>query len=131
MLLRRLHPLLLKTALLLLCLLHEVAFAHTALVSSQPADGAQVAAPSVLVLEFSGPVSLLKLAVTSQAGAVDVGFKPRAEAAARHEVVLPALSAGHYEVDWTIVGADGHSISKRFSFTVAAAGGEAALHGAE
>jgi methionine-rich copper-binding protein CopC len=94
------------------------AFAHTALTSSLPADGQTVSAPTVLKLEFSGAVSLLVLSVTGANGAVDIDFTPGAASAAQHEVALPMLATGAYLVKWTIIGADGHKVSKSFSFSV-------------
>jgi hypothetical protein len=31
---------------------------------------------------------------------------------------MPALVAGSYRVDWTILGEDGHSVSENFTFNV-------------
>jgi methionine-rich copper-binding protein CopC len=106
------------TALLAMLTLQFPAFAHTALSASQPADGETVSAPAALTLDFAAPVSLLVLSVTGNTGEVDIGFAPRAEASPQHKIALPTLAAGRYTVDWTIVGADGHKISKSFSFTV-------------
>lgn len=105
----------LLTALLFL---QNAAFAHNALTGSVPGDGQTVSAPPAVRLEFNGAVSLLRLSLIGADGEVDIGFAPRADAAALHEVALPALAEGRYVVDWTVLGADGHRISKSFSFTV-------------
>ena len=111
---------LVQSLLLALCFAHGAAFAHTSLVSSVPAADASVSTPAALTLTFGGQVSLLRLTVVGPAGEVDIGFTARTEPLAQHEVKLPPLPAGRYVVDWTIVGEDGHSISKSFSFTVTA-----------
>jgi methionine-rich copper-binding protein CopC len=116
-------------ALLAALLLHSPAFAHTALSNSVPADGQTLNAAPVLHLEFNGTVSLLRLEVRGKDGEVDIGFTPGASTAAVHEVTLPALPDGRYVVDWTIIGADGHRISKSFSFTLDAAAAAAGSGG--
>lgn len=115
-------------SLLVGLLLQSQAFAHTALTRSGPADGQTLGAPSTLQLEFNGPASLLALSVIGNDGEVDIGFTPSADPSTTHELALPALPDGRYVVDWTIIGADGHRISKSFSFTVdaAAAAGDSA-----
>lgn len=110
------------------------AAAHGALVASEPADGAVLAAsPSEVVLTFSQQVALAPNAVevTDEAGGrIDV-------AAAHHphdqrEVVvapLPMLDGGGYRVAWRVTSDDGDPISGTFSFVVAAspaAGADAA-----
>lgn len=109
---------LLMALLFLQLFLQNPAFAHNALTGSVPGDGETLSAAPVLRLEFNGAVSLLRLSVTGAGGEVDIGFTPRADAAALHEVALPALAEGRYVVDWTVLGADGHRISQTFSFTV-------------
>jgi methionine-rich copper-binding protein CopC len=118
MTIRSLRSTLMTIVCMALLTLQLPAFAHTALTSSLPADEQTVSAPAVLKLDFSGAVSLLVLSVTGKDGAVDIAFTPSAEAAAQHEVALPTLAPGRYVVDWTILGADGHKVSKSFSFTV-------------
>ena len=118
---RSLRSTFLLSLLMGLLLLQNQAFAHSALTASVPVDGQTLSAPAMLQLEFNGEVSLLALSIVGKDGEVDIGFTPSADPAATHELALPALTDGRYVVDWTIIGADGHRISKSFSFTVDAA----------
>lgn len=102
----------------LMLTMHSSAFAHSALSVSSPENGQTVSAPSVMMLGFNGDVRLVKLTVTNDAGPVDIGFTPQAEAKAMFHVSMPALVAGAYRVEWTILGADGHSVSENFRFTI-------------
>jgi methionine-rich copper-binding protein CopC len=126
----------LRSALSLLPLLaallftHNTALAHSALASSLPGDGQTVAAPAALLLDFNGPVSLLKLSVSGSDGEVATGFSAKAEAAAQFEIALPSLADGLYSVDWSILGADGHTVSKSFNFVVDATAAAASSSGA-
>jgi len=121
---------LLLTLLAALLSMQNSAFAHSALAGSLPGDGQTVAAPPALLLHFDGPVSLLKLTVVGTAGEVATGFKAMAEAAPQFEIALPALADGFYTVDWSILGADGHTVSKNFSFVVDATAAAASMSGA-
>lgn len=97
---------------------HSAAFAHSALQQSVPANGQSVSSPSVMMLSFDGAVRLVRLSVTGSNGAVDMGFVPQAAANSTFHLPMPHLMAGTYQVNWTILGADGHSVSEDFSFTV-------------
>jgi copper resistance protein C len=97
------------------------AHAHTHLKSAVPAKDSTVAeAPSNIVLTFSGPARLTALTVTRQDGSDEKKISPLpAEPAATLTVPAPKLTAGQYLVNWRVVGADGHAMSGKFSFTVA------------
>ena len=101
------------------------ASAHNTLLSSDPAAGATVpAAPTQIVWEFQNPVPLDTMTVTL----VDPsGVRSELDgsvhgAAGETQVVtpLPALQPGVMSVRWRLVGADGHPITGRVEFTVAA-----------
>jgi len=97
--------------------------AHTHLKEAVPANGSTVTqAPSNLVLTFSGPVRLTALSIAKPDGSDEKKIAPLPEASsASITVPAPKLVAGQYLVNWRIVGADGHVMSGKFSFTVAAA----------
>ena len=102
--------------------------AHTALKASVPASGAVINhSPEELRLEFNGPVQLMKLEVLHMGEhAMELGFKPIAEARTEFVMAVPALSPASYTVNWAVIGEDGHTVSESFSFTVDPA---AAVHG--
>lgn len=102
----------------LMLVVHTSAFAHSALSVSSPENGQTVSAPSVLMLGFNGDVRLVRLTMATDDGPVEIGFTPQAEAMGMFHVPMPALAAGTYRVEWTILGADGHSVSENFRFTV-------------
>ncbi len=101
--------------------------AHTALVSSDPADGARLdAAPNQVVLTFSEELKEPVEAVV----AVD-GDQQEWSAAVdgAHLVITPARTPaeGAYTIDYRVVSADGHPVTGALSFTVgesAAASGD-------
>ena len=70
------------------------------------------------MLTFGEDVRLVKVELVGDSGAVDAGFTPKAEAAKMFHVPVPALAAGAYRVNWSILGADGHTVSESFRFTV-------------
>ena len=98
--------------------LSSLALAHTALTGSVPEKGATVSSPSVMMLTFGADVRLVKVTLTGSAGELDTGFSPVAAADAQFHVPMPFLQAGAYTVNWTAIGADGHSVSDSFGFTV-------------
>jgi methionine-rich copper-binding protein CopC len=104
-------------------LLSGVAEAHSALVSSVPADKAKVAAPEQLVLTFGDAVRLVDLKlVHGPRHEIDFGFEVNAAASNEFGFALPELMMGQHTVTWTIVGDDGHTVSDSFTFTNGAEG---------
>ena len=96
------------------------AFAHVALTDSMPkADSTVNAAPESLMLMFTEEVKLLKAAIAPEGGKeMDIGFKPMSMAMKHFNVALPSLSEGVYQVNWTVMGSDGHRMDESFSFTI-------------
>ena len=95
--------------------------AHTHLQKSMPADKSVVtAAPSVVVLTFSEAANVT--ALTLQKGADKAKpLGPLPEKAGKEvTVALPALTPGEYAVNWRVAGEDGHVMSGKFAFTLAA-----------
>lgn len=104
-------------------LLASQAFAHAKLLSSSPADGAELAGtPAALTLSFAEPVKLATMTVSAAGPAVPVTVDRAAKAAASVTVPLPALAPGRYEVHWSAVSpSDGHVSKGSLTFTVQSA----------
>lgn len=98
--------------------IQSAALAHTHLTMSSPQNGEKISSPSVLMLTFGDSVRLLRLNVAGANGDLEIGFTPVADAQARFHVPMPVMAAGDYVVTWTAIGADGHSVSNEFGFTV-------------
>jgi len=95
------------------------ASAHSALTASVPANGSTVSSAETLTLNFSGPVRLLRLTLVHGAShQIDIGFEAVATQQTEFSYELPALMNGAHTVNWTIIGADGHTISESFGFTM-------------
>jgi methionine-rich copper-binding protein CopC len=109
------------------------AFAHTKLSTSVPVDGATIAPPVDIVLEFSEPVHVTAVTLTAGETEHATGDIPDGPAT---EFAIPldgTLAPGEYSVAWRAVSADTHIVSGEFSFVVvaeASAGKKAASDGA-
>jgi len=103
------------------------ASAHSTLTTTNPANGATVAAPKTLSLTFSQDLRLVSLRLTAD-NADDVMLPvDRAAAAAKaFTFPLPALAPATYTVRWTASAKDGHVMKGKFAFNVAAGGEPAA-----
>jgi copper transport protein len=102
------------------------ASAHNTLISSDPFDGAELAAaPAQITWTFDKAVPLETLTVTliDATGARSELSGSTHGAAGDTEVVtpLPALQPGPVSVRWRLVGPDGHPITGLVSFTITAA----------
>ncbi len=103
------------------------AAAHSQLDRSNPADGARVAAlPEQIKLTFNLNVLGLGAAVqvTGPEGNIADG-RPTVVDKQLRQAVRPGSVAGDYTVLWRVTSADGHPISGRFTFSVAAGSGGA------
>jgi methionine-rich copper-binding protein CopC len=107
----------------LLALASPVAFAHTELSSSLPADKAMLhAAPTDVTLRFSEPVRLTMLSIQKKGDAKrDLGPLPK-ETSAQFAAMPPTLDAGDYVVTWRALSDDAHVMTGEFTFTVMAVG---------
>jgi copper transport protein len=108
---------------LLLALSSAPAFAHAALLQSDPADGTVLsAAPPSVSLRFSEPVgtSLGAVRVIDPSGErVDDGKPVRGDGGRTVTVELPGASAqGTYVLAWRVVSEDSHAVSGVSTFSV-------------
>ena len=105
--------------ILLMLGLSTAALAHTRLSTSNPADGAEIAAPSDIRLEFSAPVRLTAVKLESASGSeVELGDIPADVAASFSVAIDEPLAAGAYVVTWRSISGDTHVVSGEFRFTV-------------
>jgi methionine-rich copper-binding protein CopC len=93
------------------------AWAHSALQSSVPANGATVTDPKTITLTFSDAVRLATLKLIAKDGGIALPVDKSAAAARTFSLALPALAPAKYEVKWTASADDGHVMTGSFSFT--------------
>ncbi|WP_339315828.1 copper resistance protein CopC [Oceanobacillus sp. FSL W7-1304] len=96
------------------------AFAHSHIQGSNPADGDVVTEPlEEIVLEFDGGIEQGSfIEVTTTAGeAVEVQDIEIGEGTLTGTVAEP-LANDEYQVNWSIISADGHPLEGEFTFTV-------------
>lgn len=107
---------------LLLLVLAAPAFGHASLVSTTPADGAELgSSPSEVVLSFSEPVEVPPAGIRVFDGSgerVDTGAVDRADATTVSAPLAAGLDDGSYIVTWRAVSEDGHPIRGAFVYTV-------------
>lgn len=110
----------------------STASAHNTLLSSDPADGSTLpSAPTQMVFTFDNavPLNTMSLELIDATGvrtdvtALAHGTTGDTEVMA----TLPSIAAGEVTVRWRLVGPDGHPITGRVGFTVAAAATTTAL----
>ena len=97
--------------------------AHAALKSISPEDGSSVStAPTKVVLTFNEPIStsFATVTVTGADGVVSAG-KTVVDGVTVTQALAPDLANGRYAVTYRVVSEDGHPVSDRTTFTVAAA----------
>ncbi|MET9023629.1 copper resistance CopC family protein [Actinopolymorpha sp. NPDC004070] len=102
------------------------AFAHAALVSSDPKDGAVLdRPPRRITLEFDDPISgkFDFVAVSGPDGATYQSGHPRVMGSKLTQRLARPGPAGTYQVAWRVVSADGHPVSGTLKFTTRTAGG--------
>jgi methionine-rich copper-binding protein CopC len=109
-------------SLVVLCFASN-ALAHAGLEKSIPAANAMMeASPPELVLEFDKPIMLMKLTLADKMNgtAVKLNFTANSKTEKAHKLPLPKLAAGHYIVNWTAMGKDGHNMNGEFAFMIGA-----------
>jgi methionine-rich copper-binding protein CopC len=110
----------------LLALTANVAYAHSELSGSVPADQAVLeTAPQEVRLDFTEAVRLTTLSLTKRGDAAS-DLRPLPAGTSQHFAVpTPAITTGDYTVEWRALSDDGHVLRGTFSFTV----GPAPAHG--
>ncbi|CAN5484695.1 hypothetical protein BH09ACT7_BH09ACT7_02220 [soil metagenome] len=102
-----------------------IAAAHTALASSDPADGATVqTAPTVVTLTFTGDISatFATVVITSKDGRNWASGTPEVAGPQLRASVSPEVPTGEaLTVGYRVVSDDGHPVSGSFTFTIARA----------
>jgi methionine-rich copper-binding protein CopC len=101
-----------------------VAYAHPALETAVPGQGATVSSPKEIRLIFTEDLvaSFSGLTVKDQSGNLVETASPAVDSNHRRELVVPIskpLQPGTYDVDWHAVSVDTHRVSGHFSFKVA------------
>ncbi len=100
-------------------LISATAFAHTALTESAPGMGAIVReAPGHINLTFNSPVKLVKLELMGVGHEMPTNFKTNSEAKATFMIETPGMHPGAFTVNWAVIGADGHTVTDSYNFTV-------------
>lgn len=108
----------------------NAAFAHSKVASSTPAEGATVAKPKVIKINFSEallpPTAAASIVMTEMPGVKDHGemvIRNFTLAWSNNNRTLTLnlrqpLRGGSYEVRWQAAGADGHRMTGKVSFKV-------------
>ncbi len=94
------------------------AYAHTPLKTSSPAADSTVARVSAIEVEFNGPVRLVRLQVMQGEAEIPTEFAANPEPVAAYRIETPSIPSGKITVEWAAIGADGHTLTDTFSFTV-------------
>jgi methionine-rich copper-binding protein CopC len=99
----------------------SAAWAHSALLGTDPADGTVVTAPiGEVVLTFNEVVhqQFSTIVVTGPGGATYSNGPLQVIDTKAHQPVWP-LHSGTYRVAWRVISADGHPVTGEFGFQVA------------
>lgn len=95
------------------------AFAHAALISTQPVDGAVLAqAPQHISLTFSEPVSPLALKLVNPDGSSQALKSFRLDGETLRIDAPPQLGAGTHVLSWRVISTDGHPIGGASLFSI-------------
>ena len=111
-------------AILIAGLIGGVAYAHPALKTADPAQGATVSSPKEIRLTFTEDLvaKFSGLTVKDQTGQLIEMAGPFVDPNHKRQLIVPiskALPPGTYDVDWHAVSVDTHRVSGHFSFKVA------------
>ncbi|MHA6644855.1 copper resistance CopC/CopD family protein [Mesorhizobium sp. A623] len=120
-----------RAAACLLCLLWVLAalalpapaFAHAALIGTEPADGAVLAqSPDRFSLTFSEPVSPLVLSLVKPGGGTEALTSFRLDGQTVEIDNAQELGKGTYVLSWRVISTDGHPVAGSLLFSIGAAG---------
>lgn len=105
--------------LLMLCIFPSMVSAHTTLVSSNPSEGQVISEPiKQITLEFESTLEKLSTLKLIQNGK-EIATKGITVENNQMIADLPVdLENGNYEIQWKIVGEDGHPITGEIEFKV-------------
>lgn len=118
-----------RTIATLLCLLWMLAvlaapapaFAHAALVSTEPADNAVLAqSPQKFSLTFSEPVSLLALTLVNPDGSSEALTSFRLTDQTVEIDAQQKLGTGTHVLSWRVISTDGHPVAGSLLFSIGA-----------
>ena len=100
--------------------LQATAVAHTMMTSVSPKNGAILAqVPPIFTVSYNKAVRLVKLTLTdSNDNKIKLPQKLPKLMSTDHCVGLPALTAGSYQLNWILMGKDGHKMKGRVSFSI-------------
>jgi len=111
-------PLPIAALLFALSLWPGQAVAHTRLLDTQPANGAQLQqAPAIVALEFSAPVEpgFSRVELFNENTWTSLHLSQRGK---RIEARLPPLQPGMHQLRWSVISRDGHRQNGKLSFTI-------------
>lgn len=108
------------------------AHAHDTLISSDPADGAQLgSSPDAITLTYSADILDVTpvVRITDANGDSAQEITPSIDGPVATAELAEPLAAGEYTVQWRVVSSDGHPIEGTFTVTVAGTDAAAASDG--
>lgn len=107
---------------MLISMMNVTAWAHTTLHSSTPAANATVAVVPKLVLSFGEPVMLMSIKLTDiNHQDMSLNYKSTSSMNKTYTIDIPTqVKDGAYQVQWRILGKDGHNMRGQYSFKVKA-----------
>jgi methionine-rich copper-binding protein CopC len=96
------------------------AFGHAKLLGTSPAADSQLTGPPAsLTLTFNEKVQLAVLKLTGAGREVPITIDRHASPSSVVTIVLPPLTAGRYDVQWSaLTSSDGHVVKGTYSFVV-------------
>jgi methionine-rich copper-binding protein CopC len=112
---------LISLSVCLFCLLFSnLTLAHVSLASSAPAKGEVLSvSPAELALAFSGNVRVVKVVLKNSEGKkIDFGFTPPKAWSKKFSWPVSNLPSGTYQVNWVIMGKDGHKMKGSYEFII-------------
>jgi methionine-rich copper-binding protein CopC len=96
------------------------AFAHAALIESDPAQGAELeAAPREVTFSFNEDISQPAYVVVTAAGERVEQGSPRVEGGTVTQPVADGAGSGRWTMAYRVVSTDGHPVTGEISFSVA------------
>ena len=105
--------------LLLVLLAQGVVFAHTELVSAEPAVGERLTeAPSQITLKFNEPLGAGSSITLRDAALREISLNSSSANGEMLMATVDSLETGAYTVEYNVVSADGHAINGSYQFGI-------------